>query len=129
EQRQTGLGLDPELGGPGEGILGALEIAQATANLADIAEPERGVEEVDARQLGARLTGFLLGLLPFPAQLEDLCSVDPAETGEGAERMGCRPHRADVRPLRGAPEIAQLLTGADQAAVHLPGGEGAEAPL
>src|SRR5205085_2256123 len=123
KQGEAGLGLDSEVGGPAERLLGGVEVAEPSSDLADLSEAEGGIEHVHAVELRAGLARLLLGLGPLAPELEHLGPVDTAQAGKGAGGVRARPEGADLRPLAGAPEIAELFTGADEAAVDLAGDE------
>ena len=70
-----------------------------------------------------------LGLGEVAALLEDHRAVHAADAGEDRERMPLGPPQRRLGPLGGALEVADVLTRADEAAVHLAGGVRAEPAL
>ena len=107
--------------GLAERLLGPVEVAHAAADLAELHEAGGGVHAADPDELGARPDGLLFGSGPLTTTLQGPRPVDPAHAGEEGERVALGPTGRGVGPLGRPAEVAQLLAGADQAAVDLAG--------
>ena len=118
-----------QLLGSGERLLGPVELAQPAADVADLGVGRRAVDQVAADQLlaGPRRLPLRLGQRPPP--LEHDGPVHPADAREDGERVLLRPAHRGLGPLGGPVEVAELLAGADEAAVHLAGRVRAEPAL
>ncbi|MFN8027800.1 MAG: hypothetical protein U0W40_16010 [Acidimicrobiia bacterium] len=127
QKRGAEAGTAPELLGAGECLLRAVEVTQATADVTHFGETERHVGQVAVEQLLARTGCFRLRVDEIAPQVHHAGAVHTADPREDGERVLLRPLRGHLGPFRSAPEIADLLARADEAAVHLARGVRAEA--
>ena len=118
---RPGLRASAEDLGLAERLLGPLEVAHAAADLAELHEAGRGVHAADPDELRAGPDGLLCRPGPLTTRLQGPRPVDPAHAGEDGERVALGPTGRGVGPLGRPAEVAQLLAGADQAAVDLAG--------
>src|SRR6187200_494229 len=121
EEGQTGLGRTTELVRGAERLLGGREIAATATDLADLVVAARGDEAIEVVDLLAGRERRLLGLGPVAAQAHDLGAVNAAGTGEPVHVLLLAPAAGRLRPLRGAPVVADVLAGRDRRAVDEPG--------
>ena len=129
EERGAGAGPTGQLLGPGKGLLGPLEVAEPAPDVADLGERGGRVRHVAAQQLRAGPARLPLGLGQGTSPLEHDRPMDPTDAGEDGEGVLLRPLPRRLGPLGGSAQIAQVLAGADQAAVHLAGRVRAQAAL
>src|SRR3954471_2099254 len=76
---------------------------------------------MDVHELVAGARRLALGIDEIAARVERYGAVDATDPGEDGERVVLRPSRRRLRPLRSPAQITEVLTRADQAAVHLAG--------
>lgn len=119
-ESETGPGLGAEPIRMPERGLGDVEIDEPPADVADLGPGRGRVGEVDTGQLIAGASGLALGFGRVPAPVQGGRMMDPAQAREDGERVPFRPPGGRPDPLGGAAEVAQLLAGADQAAIPSP---------
>ena len=121
--------LTVQLLGPGEGLLGPVELAEPAADVPDLGVGRGAVGHMAPEQLLAGPGGlpFRLGQGTAPFQHDG--PVDAADAGKDGERVLLRPLHGRLGPLVSPVEVAELLAGADEAAVDLARGVRAEATL
>ena len=127
QQRKPPAGLAAEALGLGERLFSPVELTEATPDVADFGVGRRAVAQVPVVQFFAGPFGFADGLGQGAAPLQYAGPVDPADAREDRKRMLLRPCDGRLGPLGRPVEVAELLAGADQAAVHLARGVGQEA--
>ena len=106
------------------------EVAEPAADVADLGVGGGAVRHVDAVELVARLARLALGVGPARRAAAAARRGAPGRCpGKMANGWSLRPAQRGLGPLGGAAEVAELLAGADQAAVHLAGRVRPEAAL
>ena len=128
QEREPGLGVAAPLVRRRVRLLGAGEVPAATADLADLVVPAGGDAAVEVAELLARGDGLQLRRGPVAPQAHDLRAVESAGAGEAADVGLVAPAVRGLGPLRRAPEVADVLAGADRHAVDDPGREGSSSP-
>ena len=123
KERVSGLRCAAQLLGRRVRLLRPGEVAAATPDLTDLVVAAGGHGAVEVVDLLACRDRLRLGLGPLAAQAHDLGAVDPTHAGEAADVEPVAPPVRDLRPLRGASEVAEVLAGADRRAVDDPGRE------
>ena len=119
QQRQARLGLQAQLARASIRLLGRRELPFQTMDLCLLVERGGGSPPVDALRTRAGAPRFLDRLRPGAVQLHDLRAMHLADAGEGDHiGLALAPLRQGGRPLAGAVERIDLLTGLDHAAVH-----------
>ena len=121
QEREPRLWPTAERFGLAERELGSVEVPDPAPHLAQLHETGRGVHGAHTYQLRARPHPLLLGAGPLAAPLQGPRPMHPAQPREHGERVALGPARRRVRPLGHPPVVAELLAGADQAAVDLAG--------
>ena len=129
EEGQLATRSPAQLLGASEGLFGPVELAQPPADVADLGERRAAVADVAADQLLAGLEGLALGLGQRPASLQDHGPVHAADPREDGERVLLGPGQGGGGPFGRSVEVPEVLTGADEAAVHLAGRVRPEAAL
>ena len=119
QQGQPGLGPPAQRLGLPERALRSFEVAEPATHLAELHEARRGVGGAHLAQLRTGSNDLVLGLRPVSSALQGPGAMHPAQPGEHGEGVALRPLRRCVGPLGGAAVVAELLAGADQAAVDL----------
>src|SRR6266511_541227 len=117
EQGQAGLRVEAQLVRPGEGLLGAGEVADAAADLSGLVEGVAGGPRVEGQLLRGPL-GLGLRVRPGPTQVRRLDAVQPAEPGKrGVLLQRLAPRRGRLVPFGGAGEVGQLQADGEDVAV------------
>ena len=107
-------------------LLGGGEVAAAPADLADLVVAGCRREHVVGLELGTRVDGLPLGLLPLAAEPEDLRTVHAAGAGKAGRPLDIAPPVRGLGPLAGALEVSDALGAGDGHAVDDGGREGVE---
>jgi hypothetical protein len=117
EQRQPRLWIASELVGSSIRLLGRPVVAEPPANLTDLVVPAGGDRALEVVQLLARLDRLTLRADEVASEAHDLRAVDAARAGEAAHVELVAPLVRDVRPLRRASVVADVLARRDRQAV------------
>ena len=117
QQRLTRLGVSPELVCFSIRLFGCVEVAASPPDLADLVEARGRRERVVGLEVGARIDGLALGLVPLAAQPEDLGAVHATASREAARLLDVAPAVRCLGPLTGAVEVADTLGAGDRHAV------------
>ena len=117
EQCEAGLGVGSELVRTRVRLLGGSEVAEPTADLADLVVAARGDVALEILELVAGRRRDLLGGLEIAPEPHDLRTVDATGAGEAGHVEPVTPAVGRLRPLRGPANVTDVLARADRHAV------------
>jgi hypothetical protein len=107
-----------------ERLLGSVEVAEATADLADLVEaPARGRLHRERHQLIEPRARLAFGVGKRASQSHDLGAVHAADAGKSRHRLALTPARRGLGPLAGAAIVCDRPADADRDAVNASCGE------
>ena len=107
---------------PAKRFCGAGEVTASTPHLAQLVIREPRPPGRRAHELVDGGERFFLGVPERPSEPHDLGVMEPAQSGELADRFSLAPPRRRVRPLPGATPVADVAAQEDRAAVDRAGG-------